>query len=221
MKQYIIIVAGGSGSRMGSTIPKQFLDLNSKPILMQTINKMHSSLEGSEIILALPKSEFDTWKNLCQQHQFNISHQLVEGGNTRFESVKNALQKVTMNSIIAVHDGVRPLVKESVVKQCMQSAKEKGASIPILHIEESLRQKTDSGSAVVNRDNYLIVQTPQCFTSEVLLKAYQQDYVASFTDDASVVEALGIDVHLIQGNKENIKITTPEDLKIAEIYTSF
>ena len=206
---------------MGSTIPKQFLDLNSKPILMHTINKMHSSLVGSEIILALPKSEFDTWKKLCQQHQFEIHHQLVEGGSTRFESVKNALQKVTKDSIIAVHDGVRPLVKESVVKQCIQSAKEKGASIPVLEIEESLRQKTDNGSAVVNRDNYLIVQTPQCFTSEILLKAYQQEYVPSFTDDASVAEAMGIEVQLVKGNKENIKITTPEDLKIAEIYTSF
>ena len=206
---------------MGSTIPKQFLDLNSKPILMHTINKMHSSLVSSEIILALPKSEFDTWKKLCQQHQFEIHHQLVEGGSTRFESVKNALQKVTKDSIIAVHDGVRPLVKESVVKQCIQSAKEKGASIPVLEIEESLRQKTDNGSAVVNRDNYLIVQTPQCFTSEILLKAYQQEYVPSFTDDASVAEAMGIEVQLVKGNKENIKITTPEDLKIAEIYTSF
>ncbi|MAD50575.1 MAG: 2-C-methyl-D-erythritol 4-phosphate cytidylyltransferase [Flavobacteriales bacterium] len=220
MKQYIIIVAGGSGSRMGSTIPKQFLDLNSKPILMHTINKMHQSLEGSEIILALPKSEFGTWKSLCQQHQFDISHQLVEGGNTRFKSVKNALQKISEKSVIAVHDGVRPLVKESVVKQCMQTAKDKGATIPVLEIEESLRQKTDHGSTVVNRDDYLIVQTPQCFTSEILLEAYQQKYTPSFTDDASVVEAMGIEVQLIQGNKENIKITTQEDLKIAEIYTS-
>ena len=218
MKQYIIIVAGGSGSRMGSTIPKQFLDLNSKPILMHTIEKMHLSLDYSEIILALPKSEFVTWKKLCQEHQFKVNHQVVEGGNTRFESVSNALKKVNEQSVIAVHDGVRPLVKNSVVNECMQTAQEKGTAIPVIAIEESLRQKTDSGSVVVNRDEYLIVQTPQCFRSEVLLKAYQQDYSATFTDDASVVEAMGIEIQLIQGNKENIKITTPEDLKKAQVY---
>ncbi|MGB2457793.1 MAG: 2-C-methyl-D-erythritol 4-phosphate cytidylyltransferase [Flavobacteriales bacterium] len=218
MKQYIIIVAGGSGSRMGSTIPKQFLDLNSKPILMHTIEKMHQSLDHSEIILALPKSEFDTWKKLCQEHQFKVNHQVVEGGNTRFESVSNALKKVNEQSVIAIHDGVRPLVKNSVVNECMQTAQEKGTAIPVIAIEESLRQKTDSGSVVVNRDEYLIVQTPQCFSSEVLLKAYQQDYSPTFTDDASVVEAMGIEIQLIQGNKENIKITTPEDLKKAQVY---
>ena len=218
MKQYIIIVAGGSGSRMGSTIPKQFLDLNSKPILMHTIEKMHLSLDHSEIILALPKSEFVTWKKLCQEHQFKVNHQVVEGGNTRFESVSNALKKVNEQSVIVVHDGVRPLVKNSVVNECMQTAQEKGTAIPVIAIEESLRQKTDSGSVVVNRDEYLIVQTPQCFRSEVLLKAYQQDYSATFTDDASVVEAMGIEIQLIQGNKENIKITTPEDLKKAQVY---
>ena len=218
MKQYIIIVAGGSGSRMGSTIPKQFLDLNSKPILMHTIEKMHQSLDHSEIILALPKSEFVTWKKLCQEHQFKVNHQVVEGGNTRFESVSNALKKVNEQSVIAVHDGVRPLVKNSVMNECMQTAQEKGTAIPVIAIEESLRQKTDSGSVVVNRDEYLIVQTPQCFSSEVLLKAYQQDYSPTFTDDASVVEAMGIEIQLIQGNKENIKITTPEDLKKAQVY---
>ncbi len=218
MKQYIIIVAGGSGKRMGSTVPKQFLDLNSKPILMLSIEKMHKSLEHSEIILALPKSEFDNWKKLCQKHQFKLKHQVVKGGTTRFESVSNALKKVNKKSVIAVHDGVRPLVKKSVVNECMQTAQQKGAAIPVIVIEESLRQKTDNGSVVVNRDDYLIVQTPQCFSSEVLLKAYQQDYSPTFTDDASVVEAMGVEIQLIQGNKENIKITTLEDLKKAQVY---
>ena len=218
MKQYIIIVAGGSGSRMGSTMPKQFLDLNCKPILMHTIEKMHQCLAHSEIILALPKSEFDTWKKLCQEHHFNVNHQVVEGGNTRFESVSNALKKVNEKSVVAVHDGVRPLVKNSVVNECMQIAQESGTAIPVIAIEESLRQKSESGSVVVNRDEFLIVQTPQCFSSEVLLKAYQQDYSPTFTDDASVVEAMGIEIQLIQGNKENIKITTPEDLKKAQLY---
>lgn len=203
---------------MGSHIPKQFLDLNSKPILMHTIEKMHQSLAHSEIILALPKSKFNTWEKLCQEHQFKVNHRLVEGGNTRFESVSNALKKVNEQSVIAVHDGVRPLVKKSVVNECMQTAQEKGTAIPVIAIEESLRQKTDIGSIVVNRDEFLIVQTPQCFSSEVLLKAYQQDYSPSFTDDASVVEAMGINIQLIQGNKENIKITTPEDFKKAQVY---
>ena len=218
MKQYIIIVAGGSGSRMGSTIPKQFLELNSKPILMHTIEKMHQSLDHSEIILGLPKSEFYTWKKLCEEHQFKVNHQVVEGGNTRFESVSNALKKVNEQSVIAIHDGVRPLVKNSVVNECMQTAQEKGTAIPVIAIEESLRKKTNSGSVVVNRDEYLIVQTPQCFSSEILLKAYQQDYSPAFTDDASVVEAMGIEIQLIQGNKENIKITTPDDLKKSQAY---
>ena len=203
---------------MGSTIPKQFLELNSKPILMHTIEKMHQSLDHSEIILGLPKSKFDTWKKLCEEHQFKVNHQVVEGGNTRFESVSNALKKVNEQSVIAIHDGVRPLVKNSVVNECMQTAQEKGTAIPVIAIEESLRKKTNSGSVVVNRDEYLIVQTPQCFSSEILLKAYQQDYSPAFTDDASVVEAMGIEIQLIQGNKENIKITTPDDLKKSQAY---
>lgn len=185
---------------------------------MHTIEKMHQSLDHSEIILALPKCEFDNWKKLCEEHQFKVNHQVVEGGNTRFESVSNALKKVNEQSVIAVHDGVRPLVKSSVINECMQTAQEKGTAIPVIAIEESLRQKTDSGSIVVNRDEYLIVQTPQCFSSEILLKAYQQDYSPLFTDDASLVEAIGVEIQLIQGNKENIKITTPEDLKKAQIY---
>ena len=203
---------------MSCTVPKQFLDLNSKPILMHTIEKMHQSLANSEIIIALPKSEFDTWKKLCQKHQFKLNHQVVEGGDTRFESVSNALKKINEQSVIAVHDGVRPLVKNSVVNECMQTAQEKGTAIPVIAIEESLRQKTNSGSVVVNRDEFLIVQTPQCFSSKVLLKAYQQDYSPRFTDDASVVESMGIEIQLVKGNKENIKITTPEDLKKAQVY---
>jgi len=218
VKKYIIIVAGGRGSRMGSTIPKQFLNLNSKPILMHTIEKMHQSLDHSEIILALPKSELHNWKKLCKKHQFKVNHHIIEGGNTRFESVGNALKKVNEQSVIAVHDGVRPFVKNSVVNECINTAKKKGTAIPVLEIEESLRQKTNSGSVVVNRDDYLIVQTPQCFRSEVLLKAYQKDYSPKFTDDAAVVESMGIEIQLVQGNKENIKITTPEDLKKAQVY---
>lgn len=217
MKQYTIIVAGGSGTRMGSSIPKQFLDLKSRPILMHTIEKMKLYLPQSEIILALPNSEFDTWKKLCKQHLFDYKHKLSQGGKTRFESVKNALQYVKQESIVAIHDGVRPFVQENVVLNCMQLAQEKGTAIPTLPIIESLRRKTKEGSVIVNRDDYLIVQTPQCFKSQVILEAYQQDYSSSFTDDATVVEALGLTIETTYGNKENIKITTPEDLKMAEM----
>ena len=218
MKNYTIIVAGGKGLRMKSNIPKQFISINSKPVLMHTLDRMYQILPQSEIILALPKSEFDNWNKLCKKHNYSIDHCVVEGGKTRYESVRNALNKVNEKSVIAVHDGVRPLVKNSVVNECMLAAKEKGAAIPVMAIEESLRKKTNSGSVVVNRDKYLIVQTPQCFSSDVLLKAYQQDYSTKFTDDASVVEAMGLEIQLIEGNKENIKITTSEDLKKAQVY---
>ncbi len=218
MKQYTIIVAGGNGSRMGCSMPKQFLEINNKPILLHTIQKMHQSLEDSEIILVLPKAEFKNWENICQKHKFNTSHKLVEGGNTRFESVKNGLKKIKESSVIAIHDGVRPLVNKNVVKQCMLIAKDKGSAVPVIKVDDSLRKKTLNGSISVNRNEFLIVQTPQCFKSEIILKAYQQDFNNKFTDDASVVEDLGLEIQLVKGNKENIKITTPEDLKKAKFY---
>tara|TARA_B100000524_G_scaffold250799_1_gene135071 strand:+ start:205 stop:870 length:666 start_codon:yes stop_codon:yes gene_type:complete len=218
VKQYTIIVAGGNGSRMGCSMPKQFLEINNKPILLHTIQKMHQSLEDSEIILVLPKAEFKNWENICQKHKFNTSHKLVEGGNTRFESVKNGLKKIKESSVIAIHDGVRPLVNKNVVKQCMLIAKDKGSAVPVIKVDDSLRKKTLNGSISVNRNEFLIVQTPQCFKSEIILKAYQQDFNNKFTDDASVVEDLGLEIQLVKGNKENIKITTPEDLKKAKFY---
>ena len=218
MKQYTIIVAGGSGTRMGSSIPKQFLALKSRPVLMHTIEKMHECLPQSEIIVALPKTEINRWKDLCQQHQFQVQYKLCQGGNTRFESVQNALQHIEKDSVVAIHDGVRPFIQEKVFNRFMQIAQEKGAAIPTIPIVESLRQKTKDGTLIVNRDDYLIVQTPQCFKSQIILDAYQLDYQTKFTDDASVVETLGTTIQTVVGNKENIKITTPEDLKIAEIY---
>tara|TARA_A100001388_G_scaffold224974_1_gene176015 strand:- start:648 stop:1313 length:666 start_codon:yes stop_codon:yes gene_type:complete len=218
VKQYTIIVAGGNGSRMGCSMPKQFLEINNKPILLHTVQKMHQSLEDSEIILVLPKAEFKNWENICQKHKFNISHKLVEGGNTRFESVKNGLKKIKESSVIAIHDGVRPLVNKNVVKQCMLIAKDKGSAVPVIKVDDSLRKKTLNGSISVNRNEFLIVQTPQCFKSEIILKAYQQNFNNKFTDDASVVEDLGLEIQLVKGNKENIKITTPEDLKKAKFY---
>lgn len=203
---------------MKCSMPKQFLEINNKPILLHTVQKMHQSLDDSEIILVLPKAEFKNWENICQKHKFNISHKLVEGGNTRFESVKNGLKKIKESSIIAIHDGVRPLVNKNVVKQCMLIAKDKGSAVPVIKVDDSLRKKTLNGSISVNRNEFLIVQTPQCFKSEIILKAYQQNFNNKFTDDASVVEDLGLEIQLVKGNKENIKITTPEDLKKAKFY---
>ena len=215
--KYIIIVAGGSGSRMGSIIPKQFLKLLGLPILMHTLKKFQQTVVGGEIILVLPEKEQSTWQSLCEKHQFDIPHQIVNGGETRFHSVQNALQKLNKKSIVAIHDGVRPLVSETVINNCIQSAEKFGAAIPALPMQDSLRKISENGSQIAERNQFVLVQTPQCFQSEVILKAYQQEYHKSFTDDASVVEQLGHNIYLVEGNKENIKITTPEDLKMAEV----
>ena len=217
MKKYIIIVAGGSGSRMGLVTPKQFLELLGLPILMHTLKKFQQSIDDGEIILALPEKEQNTWQALCEKHHFDVPHQIVNGGDSRFHSVQNALQKVNEKSIVAIHDGVRPLVSETVINNCIQSAEKIGAAVPTLHIHDSIRKISDNGSEIADRSQFVLVQTPQCFQSDIILKAYQQTYQNSFTDDASVVEQLGHNIYLVEGNKENIKITTPEDLKMAEV----
>lgn len=202
---------------MGSATPKQFLELLGLPILMHTLKKFQQTVREGEIILALPEKEQNTWQSLCEKHQFDVTHQIVNGGKSRFHSVQNALQKVTEKSIVAIHDGVRPLVSETVIKHCLQAAETHGTAIPTLPMQDSIRKVTDNGNEIADRSQFVLVQTPQCFQSETILKAYQQEYQSSFTDDASVVEQLGHNIHLIEGNKENIKITTPEDLKIAEV----
>ena len=217
MKKYIIIVAGGSGSRMGSATPKQFLELLGLPILMHTLKKFQQSIADGEIILALPEKEQSTWQSLCEKYHFDVPHQIVNGGESRFHSVQNALQKVKGKSIVAIHDGVRPLVRKTVINNCIQSAEKFGAAIPTLPMQESIRKISDNGSQTADRSQFVLVQTPQCFQSDIILKAYQQTYQNSFTDDASVVEQLGHKIYLVEGNKENIKITTPEDLKMAEV----
>ena len=216
MKKYIIIVAGGSGSRMGSATPKQFLELLGLPILMHTLKKLQQSIADGEIILALPEKEQGTWQSLCEKYHFDVPHQIVNGGESRFHSVQNALQKVKEKSIVAIHDGVRPFVSETVINNCIQSAEKFGVAIPTLPMQDSIRKISDNGSQIADRSQFVLVQTPQCFQSEVILTAYQQEYQNSFTDDASVVEQLGHKIYLVEGNKENIKITTPEDLKMAE-----
>ena len=202
---------------MGSDTPKQFLELHGLPILMHTVTKFQQSVAKGKIILALPKKEQNTWQSLCEKYHFDVPHQIVNGGESRFHSVQNALKKISKNSIVAIHDGVRPLVSETVIKNCIESAEKFGAVIPTLPMQDSIRKISDNVNKMVDRSQFVYIQTPQCFQSEVILKAYQQEYQDCFTDDASVVEQLGHKIYLLEGNKENIKITTPEDLKIAEV----
>ncbi len=215
IEKSIIITAGGVGKRMESFIPKQFLLLNNRPILMHTIEKFYLYDRGIEIILVLPKDQIEYWNQLCVKQKFPIGHTVVSGGKERFHSVKNGLTQVT-GKTIGVHDAVRPLVSIEVVDNCFKAAEKSGAAIPVLEITQSLREIGKNTSRAVNRSNYKLVQTPQCFETNLLKGAYDTPYLDHFTDDASVVETSGQEIQLIEGNSENIKITRPTDLKLAE-----
>ncbi|NDP20691.1 MAG: 2-C-methyl-D-erythritol 4-phosphate cytidylyltransferase [Paludibacter sp.] len=212
-----IIVAGGKGERMNANIPKQFLELHGKPILMHTLEVFHRFDATMQVILVLPATQIDFWRELCKKHAFTLSHQIISGGQTRFHSVKNGLEAVKNSGLIAIHDGVRPLVSNETIGRCFLEAQKYGAVIPVIDLVDSIREITASGSASVDRNAYKLVQTPQVFDSELLIKAYKQDFSSLFTDDASVVEAFGTEIHLVEGNRENIKITTEIDLKMAEM----
>lgn len=218
MTRYAVIVAGGSGKRMGSEIPKQFLEINGLPVLMHTLNTFNNFDASIKLILVLPANQADYWTTLCDKHQFNVPHEVTMGGATRFESVKNGLSLVRPPALIGIHDGVRPFVSPESLKRCYHHAMALGNAIPVLDAYESVRQVTDETSKAVDRSTIKLVQTPQVFHSDCLIPAYEQPYDASFTDDASVVEAYGKTIHLVAGNRENIKITTPFDLVLAEIF---
>ncbi|MDR1054686.1 MAG: 2-C-methyl-D-erythritol 4-phosphate cytidylyltransferase [Prevotellaceae bacterium] len=217
LKKYVIIVAGGSGTRMGGDIPKQFMLLNGEPVLMHTLRCFYNYNADIKIIVALPGSEIERWEQLCREHSFTIEHRIVAGGFTRFHSVKNALELVSEKSLVAVHDGVRPLVSPKTIETCFNSAEHTGAAIPVTECYESIRRLEDDRSITVDRNLYRMVQTPQVFDSEILLNAYKQPYLTLYTDDASVVEHNGHTISLVDGNRENIKITISYDLFIAEI----
>ena len=217
MKKHIIIVAGGKGLRMGGDIPKQFLPVCGKPVLMRTMEAFHTYDAAIHIILVLPVSQQAYWKELCQEYQFSLSHDIANGGDTRFHSVMNGLALVEGNGLVGVHDGVRPFVSQEVIARCYEEAEACKAVIPVIDVVETVRHLTEEGSETVPRDRYKLVQTPQVFEVELLRRAYQQTYTDLFTDDASVVEALGEKVYLVKGNRENIKLTTPFDLKLAEM----
>ena len=216
---YIIIVAGGKGLRMGSDIPKQFLPIGGKPVLMRTLERFRQYSPTLQIILVLPKAQQDYWQKLCKEYAFDIDYQLADGGETRFHSVQNGLAKIPDNAqgVVGVHDGVRPFPSIDVIRNCYETAREKNAVIPVIPVVETVRYLKGDTSVTVPRNDYRLVQTPQTFDIQLLKEANRQPYNEGFTDDASVVETFGFNITLVEGNRENIKITTPYDLKIAEV----
>ena len=216
---YVIIVAGGKGLRMGSDVPKQFLPLGGVPVLMRTISRFAGVMPRAGIILVLPESQHDYWDSLCRHHSFDVEHTVTAGGDTRFASSRNGLLAIPADAdgLVGIHDGVRPFVSEEVIHRCYAAAREHGAAIPVVPVTDTLRLVgADGGGHNVRRDSYRVVQTPQVFDIALARRAFDRPYSPSFTDDASVIEASGHGVAMVDGNRENIKITTPSDLIIAE-----
>jgi 2-C-methyl-D-erythritol 4-phosphate cytidylyltransferase len=218
MKNSVIIVAGGSGSRMGSDLPKQFILLENRPVLMWTISCFIEYDPTISVVVVLPESQISFWKELCIKHAFDHPHLVVSGGETRFHSVKNGLNAMEESDLIAVHDGVRPLVSQQTISNCFKLAAESGTAIPVLPVNETLRRGTPVNSVTVDRELYYTVQTPQVFQWKILKAAYSQIWNSAFTDDASVVEQYGVPVRMVPGNRDNLKITHPEDLIVASAY---
>ena len=215
MKKVALIVAGGDGKRMNSDVPKQFLHLNNRPILLHTIKKFS---HFDKIILVLPEKKIDYWNQLCQKFNFNKNYILVKGGKNRFYSVKNGLEKINEKSIVAIHDGVRPLVSKHLIDNLISQTKEKNGVVPVVPVKNSIRKVKGLNSIFINRDDLYQVQTPQCFISSDIKDAYNQEFTKKFTDDAVVFEANGGKISTILGEEKNLKITTIEDLKIANIF---
>jgi 2-C-methyl-D-erythritol 4-phosphate cytidylyltransferase len=220
MKKVVIIAAGGFGSRMRSDVPKQFLKLGQLPLIMHTLHKFRTYDPALELRLVLPESETATWEGLCREYNFNLPCALFPGGETRFHSVKNGLHQVGTPSLIAVHDGVRPLVSLGTISRCFQLAETSGTAVPVVAVSDSIRKVHGIDSVSEDRSTLRLVQTPQVFDSNILLDAYNLPYEESFTDDASVVEKAGYKIYLTEGNEENIKITSIKDLLIAEVLLS-
>jgi len=216
MDKIVMIVAGGAGTRMNAGVPKQFLLLGGRPLIMRTIEVFRQYDSRIMIRLVLPEDQITTWDNLCKKYHFKIEHELGTGGATRFHSVKKNLSSVHDNCLIAIHDGVRPLVSLQTIERCFTAAREWGNAIPCVKIPETLRRIDPGGTVQVDRSQYRLIQTPQVFKGSILKQAYLLDYQEDFTDDAGVVENAGYMIHLVEGNPENIKITYSIDLKAAE-----
>lgn len=218
MSDYIIVVAGGKGLRMGSDIPKQFLPIGGKPVLMRTLERFREYSEDLQIILVLPEAQQEYWQGLCEKYDFKVEYLLANGGQTRFHSVQNGLALVPDNAegVVGIHDGVRPFPSISVIRNCYETARIAKAVIPVIPVVETVRHLNNDDSMTVPRNEYRLVQTPQTFDIQLLKAANHQPYNDGFTDDASVVESYGHKITLVEGNRENIKITTPYDITVAE-----
>ena len=214
--KYAIIVAGGSGIRMQSALPKQFIEIGGLPILMRTIKAFHQYSKDIDIILVIPEAQFALWHDLVDKHNFNIACQLVKGGETRFESVINGLQVIEEEGLVAIHDGVRPFITSKIIDQCYKSAENYGSGVAAVIPKDSIREVTEASSNSLDRNNYRLMQTPQTFKLSIIKQAYMATNDLGFTDDASVVERAGHKISLVEGDHSNIKITTPEDIKIAQ-----
>lgn len=222
--RYAIIVAGGAGSRMNSGVPKQFLLLNEKPIVMHTLERFAHTKSKPQLILILHPSMFSYWKELCREYNFKIAHTVISGGETRFQSVRNGVnhvvkqQPILHKTLIAIHDAARPIISSTCIDSCFEQTVVHAATILAVQSVNSVRQGNESENNALDRDKIWIVQTPQTFQGHILHEAFQQEELPSFTDDASVVEKLGYNIHLIPGDHRNIKITFPEDISIAQFY---
>lgn len=222
MNKAAILVAGGKGLRMGGPVAKQYLPIAGKPVLMHTLAVFFKIDPQIHLILVLPASDFEFWKSLCEANQFVIPHKLVAGGNTRFQSVRNGLEALPFSSgLVAIHDGVRPFVKPEVIENSFDEAENSGSAIAVVNLKDSIRKVTDDGNSTFQERQYFrLVQTPQTFQIEKIKKAFEVTELPQFTDDATVYEHQGWQVSLIQGNLENIKITTPEDMEYGEYLAS-
>ena len=216
MERYAVIVAGGKGLRMGGDVPKQFLPIGGKPVLMRTIEVFRQVYPDIRIILVLPASQQEYWQQLCREYAFVQPLQIADGGETRFHSVSNGLRMIPYDTdgIVGIHDGVRPFVSAGTIRRCYEESARCGAVVPVVPVVETIRRLREDGTSLtVPRDEYKLVQTPQTFRISLLKEAYRQTYTPFFTDDASVTEAMGVPVRLVEGNRENIKITTPADIR--------
>lgn len=221
MKRFVIITAGGTGHRMGSDIPKQFLTIHGEIILMKSIFAFYTYDNQISILLTLPEEHISYWKKLCKNRNFNINHKIVTGGNTRFHSIQNALKEIPDEGLVAIHDGVRPLVSQETIAKTFKTAALYGNAIPYLDIADSLRFVDSEENYPMDRTKLKSIQTPQTFRCNIIKEAYKQHWDKFFTDDASAVEKLGVQINLVPGNPENIKITTSKDLIIAEALADY
>jgi 2-C-methyl-D-erythritol 4-phosphate cytidylyltransferase len=217
MERSTIIVAGGSGKRMGAAIPKQFLLLQGEPLLFHTLRAFHAFDPHMPLVLVLPADHHTTWEDLCAQHEFEVPHTLVAGGAERFHSTLEGLKTILHDGLVAVHDGVRPLVSPDLIARCFNAAMVRGAAIPVVPIPSSVRRVEGDRSHAVDRGALRAVQTPQCFKVDLLREAFELPYDPAFTDEATLVERLGVNIQLVDGEDHNIKVTTPFDLEVAEL----